>query len=76
MVALPRSVEPRRGVHTGRARRAAAGTRGARRTTATLTLRALEPLSRAERSDVLAEAERAMLLVADDADAHVVTFAD
>ncbi len=56
--------------------RVSAGTRGARRTTATLTLRALEPLSRAERSDVLAEAERAVLLVADDADAHVVTFAD
>ncbi|GIG39651.1 winged helix DNA-binding domain-containing protein [Cellulomonas phragmiteti] len=57
--------------------RARTGTgRAGRRGTATLTLTPLEPLSAAQRRDVLAAAEPAVRFVADDADAHVVRLAD
>lgn len=56
--------------------RTVTGARGARRTTATLTVQPLEPLTRTERRDVLAEAERAVRLVADDADAWAVRLTD
>ncbi|UZN01893.1 winged helix DNA-binding domain-containing protein [Cellulomonas sp. S1-8] len=49
--------------------------RGERRTSATLTVTPLEPLSRAEQRAVLAEAERCVRFVADDADAHAVRYA-
>jgi len=52
-----------------------AGDRGARRTTATLTVTPLERLSPGERRDVLAESERCVRFVADDADAHAVRYA-
>lgn len=52
-----------------------AGDRGARRTTATLTVTPLESLSPREQRDVLAEAERCVRFVADDADAHAVRYA-
>ncbi|MCC2335655.1 winged helix DNA-binding domain-containing protein [Cellulomonas wangsupingiae] len=55
--------------------RGRAGERGTRRTTATLTVTPLERLSPRERRDVLAEAERCVRFVADDADAHAVRYA-
>lgn len=50
--------------------------RGARRTTATLTVTPLEPLTAARRREVLAAAEPAVRFLADDADAHAVRLAD
>lgn len=60
---------------TWRLLRESHGARGARRTTAALVVDPLEPLTRAERADVLAEAERCVRLVGDDADAHEVRIA-
>ncbi len=51
------------------------GTRGTRRTTATLVVEPLERLARTERAAVQDEAERCVRLVADDADDHVVRVA-
>lgn len=50
--------------------------RAGRRVTATLTITPLEPLPAARRREVLAAAEPAVRFLADDADEHVVRFAD
>lgn len=52
--------------------RVAEGRGAGRRTTATLTLTPLDPLTAAEADELVAEAERAVRFLADDADAHVV----
>ncbi|MBD7918029.1 AlkZ family DNA glycosylase [Cellulomonas sp. Sa3CUA2] len=50
--------------------------RADRAVAATLTITPLEPLGPAQRGDVLAAAEPAVRFLADDADTHVVRFAD
>lgn len=52
------------------------GGRTDRGTTATLTVTPLEPLASAARDEVVAEAERAVRFVADDADTHEVRLAE
>lgn len=50
--------------------------RGARRTSAVLTVTPLEPLTAGERRDVLATAEQAVRFLAAEADTHAVRYAD